>query len=149
MNPAEAMSRRSSCSNSMLVQGPPRERTFQSCIGCSSHLWTDVSFDHWAHSQVNCALRRAHLLTGRQECLRATAQPLLHWPLPPLWGSWIFEEFPVHLSLDFFCSTCAQTLQSRLRILPLLAFSKRVPALPRLRQESRTYLLHRFLSYKE
>ena len=96
-------------------------------------------------------------MTGRQACLRATAQSrgdgdrehvlvhprsfaLLQWPVPPLWCSWIFGEFPVRLSLNPFCSACALTLRSRLPILALLAFSKRVLALPKLRQESRAHL---------
>ena len=48
-------------------------------------------FDHWPTHKCNRALRRAYLVTGRQECLRATAQSyrdedvllrssaLLHW----------------------------------------------------------------------
>ena len=73
----------------------------QSCKGFSSHLWSDVAFDRWP---------TASPITRRQECLRATAQSrgdedrahvlvlprssaLLHWPLPPFWGSWTFEEF--------------------------------------------------------
>ena len=129
MNPAEAMSKRSSCWNSMIVQALPKERGSQSCKGFSSNLWSDVAFDHWPTHMCDRALRRAYLMTG-QECLRATAQPrrdedrvhvlmlprspaLLHWPLPPLWCSSIFEEFPVHLSLDPFCSACAKTLRKR------------------------------------
>ena len=60
---------------------------------------------------------------------------LLHWPSPPLWRSWIFGEFPVRQTLNPFCSACPLTLRSRLRILALLAFSKRVPPLPKVRQD--------------
>ena len=148
----------SSCWYSMIVQGPPKERGSQSCRGCSSHLWSDVAFDHWSTHKCNRVLRRAYQMTGRQECLPVIAQPrrdedrarilvlprssaLLHWPIPPSWGSWFFEEFPVHRSLDPCCSARARTLRSRLRILALPALSKRVPALRRLRQESRVYLV--------
>ena len=58
---------------------------------------------------------------------------LHHWPLPPLW------ESPFQLSSKPFCSACASTLWSQLRILALLAFSTRVPTLPRLRQKSVTH----------
>ena len=73
-NPEDEMSRRSSCWNSIIVQGPPKERSSQSCRGCSSHLWSDVAFDHWPTPKCNRALRRACPKTGRQECLRAIAQ---------------------------------------------------------------------------
>ena len=73
-NPAEAMSRKSSCWNSMIVQGPPEERSSQFCRGCSSHLWSDVAFDYWLTHNCNRALCRAYLMTGRQECLLATEQ---------------------------------------------------------------------------
>ena len=72
--PAEAMSRKSSCWNSMTVQGPPKERSSQSCRRFSSHLRSDVALDHWLTHNCNRALRRAYLMTGRQECLRATEQ---------------------------------------------------------------------------
>ena len=101
--------------------------------------WSDVAFDHWLTHKCNRALRSAHRMTGRQECLRATAQPrrdedrahirvlprssaLPHWPLPPLWGSWVFGEVPVHLSLDPLCSAHALTLWSGLHILAFLDF---------------------------
>ena len=81
-----------------VVQGPPGERSCQ-----------DVAFDHWPTHK-----RGAFLMTGRQECFRATAQSrrdedralslvlprssaLSQWPSPPLWGSSIVEEFPVHV----------------------------------------------------
>ena len=103
----------------MKVQGPPKERSSQSCKRCSTHLLSDVAFDHWPTHKCNRALRRAYLMTRRQEYLRVIAlsrrdedrvhflvlprsSALLHWPLPPLRVFWIFEEFPVHLSLDPF-----------------------------------------------
>ena len=46
MNPAEAMSRRSSCWNSMIVQGPPKERSSRSCKRCSSifgQMWLSTT----------------------------------------------------------------------------------------------------------
>ena len=102
-----------------VVQGPPGERSSQSCIGFSSHLLPDVAFDHWPTHKCNRALRGAFLMTGLQECFRATAQSrrdedralilvlprssaLSQRPSPPLWSSWISAEFPVHVSLDLF-----------------------------------------------
>ena len=142
-----------------------QERGSQSCRGFSSHLWSDVAFDQWSTHECNRALRRAYQMTGRQECLRAVAKSrrdedrarklvlppssaLLHWPSPPLRGFWIFEEFPVHLRFDPLCLAFAR-LRSRLRILPLLDLSKRVLALPRLRQECRMYLLPPFFEFTD
>ena len=94
------MSKRSLCWNSMIVQGPPRERHFPPCIGFSSHLWSDVGFDHWPTHQCIRALRTVCLVTGLQ-CLRGFAPSrrapgrerilvlphlfaLLHWLQSPL-----------------------------------------------------------------
>ena len=63
MNLAEEMSRSSFCWNSMIVEGPPKERSSQSCRGFSSHLWSDVAFDHWPTHKCNRALRRAYPMT--------------------------------------------------------------------------------------
>ena len=88
-----------------------------------------------------------------QACLRVIAQSrrdqdrkhtpvlprlfaLLHWPSPPLWGSWISVEFPVHRSSNPFSSACALMLRSRLRILVLLAFFEEGAGIT-LRQECR------------
>ena len=152
------MSKRSSCWYSMIVQGPPKERGSQSCRGCSSHLWSDVAFDHWSTQKCNRVLRRAYQMTGRQECLPVIAQPrrdedrarilvlprssaLLHWPIPPLWGSWIFEEFPVHRSLD----PVAQHVHGRSGVdyeSSLFRLCRRgCWHYARLRQESRVYLV--------
>ena len=110
-----------------------------------------MAVDHWPIHECIRALRRAYLFTGRQACLRVTAQSrrdgdrvhtlvllrasaLSHWPLPPLWVSCIFEDFPVcgfPASSKTFQFTDAQILfaqQSRLRNLFLLVFSKRVSA---------------------
>ena len=84
-----------------IVQGPPKKSSSQSCKGFSSHLWSNVTFDHRATHKCNRALRRAYLMTRRQECLRVIAQSrideygahtlvlprlsaLLHLPVPPL-----------------------------------------------------------------
>ena len=128
--------------------GTTKGTSSQSCTGCSSiFVWSKCGFfDHWHTHTCIRSLRRAYLLKGRQACHRAIALSrdedrehllmlprsfaLLHWPKPPLWGSWIFEEFPVHLTLDPFCSACVQKLPSRSRILAFLAHSKRVPEYP-------------------
>ena len=77
-------------------------RNFQSCVELSSHLWSDVALDYWSAHGFIRALRRACLMTGRQECHRVFALSrrsqarerkcvlprlfaLLHWPSPPLW----------------------------------------------------------------
>ena len=91
-----------------------REQSSPSCIGFSSHLWSDVAFDCWPTHRYIRALRRVFLITGWQACLRVFAPSrrdedgvhilvlprsfaLLHRPSPPLWGSWIFGEFPLVL----------------------------------------------------
>ena len=64
-----------------------------------------------------------------------------HWPLPPLWGSWISADFPVHLISKPFCIDAPEsTTNSRSSGF----FSKKVPALPRLRRESRTHVFSFF-----
>ena len=163
MNPAEAMSRRSSCWNSMIVQGLPKERSSQSCKGFSSHLWSGVAFDHWPTHKCNRALRRPYLMTGRQECLRAIVQSrrdedraralvlprssaFHHWPLPPLWGFWTPEWFQFR-SVQIFS---AQHVHRRPEVdheFPLFWLLRRwCQHYPVFDRKSRTYLLTPFLS---
>ena len=86
--------------------GTTKGTSSQSCTGCSSiFVWSKCGFfDHWHTHTCIRSLRRAHLLKGRQACHRAIALSrdedrehllmlprsfaLLHWPKPPLWGSW-------------------------------------------------------------
>ena len=112
------------------IQGPPKERGSLSCRGCSSHLWSDVAFDHWSTQKCNRVLRRAYQMTGRQECLPVVAQPrrdedrarilvlphssaLLHWPILPLWGSWILRRVSSSPELgSMLLSTCTDAQES-------------------------------------
>ena len=52
----EATSRRSSCWNSMIVQGLPEERSLASIF--LPIFWTDVAFDRWPTPTFFSALRR-------------------------------------------------------------------------------------------
>ena len=97
MNPAKAVSRWSSCWNSMIVQGLPKERSSQSCKGFSSHLWSTVAFDHWSTDKFYRVFRRACPMRRRQAChrvfppsrrdqgrertlVRPNLSALSHWP---------------------------------------------------------------------
>ena len=130
--------------------GHQQARNYPFCIRSSSHSWSDVAFDHWSNRMRNRVLRRPCLMSGRQVCPRITplvrrdqdrkhipALPrsiaLRHWPIPPLWGSWIFEEFPVRLSSSPFCSACALMLRNLPRILCLLDFFEKGAGITMLR----------------
>ena len=148
---ADAMSRRSSGWNSMIVQELPQERSSRFCRRFAFRFGSDVARDHWATHMWNCVLCQACRGTLRQECLRATAQwrkyedhaqrlVLLHSSGPPLAVTSIQSSSPS-------CSTYAQKLQSRLRIVALLDLSKRVLAFSKLRQESETYPVTPFFEF--
>ena len=106
MNPAAAISRMMLCWNVTKVLGPNGGQNSPCPIEFSYNLWSDVAFGHWPTPNCIRARRRACLMTGRQDCLRATAQrrkygdhahklaPLhssgrLHWPSQLLWAFWI------------------------------------------------------------
>ena len=122
-NPAEAMPRRSSWWNSMTV----RRICFPSLVRCA--------FGPLAHSRVwpcDRALRRAYQ-TGPQECLRVVGQSRSDE-----------DRVPSSPELRSFVLGMCTNAPSRLPIPALLDLSKRVLALPRLRQESRMYLFPPF-----
>ena len=113
MNPAATMQKTSLCWNLTTVQGQQRAQSFSSCIEMSSHLWSDVAFDHWPTQRCIRALHRACLMTRRQACLRVTAPAcahlfaLLHWQLLPLSGFLDIRRVSSSPELSPFCSACA------------------------------------------
>ena len=54
--------------------GTETGKVFRLAKKMSSHLWSDVAFDHWPTHKCIHALHSAYQMTGRQACLRATAQ---------------------------------------------------------------------------
>ena len=143
-------------SSLMTTLGQQQERNISYCTKLFSHFWSIVAFDHWRTHWYTRVLRRVCLMTGMQACQREFALSrraqgrerflvllhlfaLLQWPLSPLWGSWIFEGFPVRLSWKLFCSAWTLMLWNLPRVLSPLVFSKRTPALPELRYGSRTW----------
>ena len=122
----------------------PEARNFPSCRKCSSLVWSGVVFDRWTTHRSIRVLRRAFQVIEMQACHRVFAPsrrdqdreriPVLphmfalhHWPLPPLWGSWVSPE-------SFFLSMCQP------RFLVPLEILKWALALPWLRGESKTKL---------
>ena len=106
------------------IQGQQEVRSFRFCMGSSSLVLSGVVFDHWPTHGYIRVLHRAFQVIELQACHRVFApsrraqdrerllvlprpSTLSHWPSPSSWSSWIFEGFPVHLSLSPFCSTCA------------------------------------------
>ena len=123
---------RSLCWNLMIVQGLPREPSSQ-----SSRLWSDVAFDHWPTHKCIRALRRAYLMIGRQACHRAMHS---------------YEK--IKIVNMYLCFLDLRRVSSSPELKPFLhrrsgvdhemclfRLSNKVPALPRLRQESGTHLL--------
>ena len=113
-----------------------------------SKSWSVVAFDHWPTQRYTRVLRRVCPMTRLHSCYRGFAPSrrtqdrerilvlprlfaLLHWPLSPLWSSWIFEGVPNPMSLNPFCYACALILQNLPQIPSALVFSKRVLALPK------------------
>ena len=73
MNSAATMQKTSLRWNLKTIQGQQQARRFPSCMQLSSHLWSDVAFDHWSTHRCIRPSRRAYLMTGRQASPRVTA----------------------------------------------------------------------------
>ena len=123
-SPVVAMWRTDWYQNLTTIQGQQEVRSFRFCMGSSSLVLSGVVFDHWSTHGYIRVLHRAFQVIELQACHRVFApsrraqdrerllvlprpSTLSHWPSPSSWSSWIFEGFPVHLSLSPFCSTCA------------------------------------------
>ena len=122
----------------------------------SSLNWSTVVVYRWPTHMHIRVLHRVFQVIELQACHRVVAPSrrdqdrervlvllhllaLLHWPLPPLWGSWIPAESPFRLSLNPICSACALMLRSRPRILVPLEILKWAPAMSWLQSEGKTY----------
>ena len=133
------------------------DRHFARLLDLKTYLivWSGVAFDRWPTHRYIRVLRRASQVIELKARHRVFAlsrgdqdrEPLLvfprllalrHWPLPPLWGSWISAQSPFRLSLNPICSGCALMLRSQPRILVPLKILKWAPALPWLQSESNT-----------
>ena len=139
-----------SCWNSMIVQGPPEERSLASIflpifgqmwrLTAGPHLRKSVLFEEFSDDRTAGVFSTYRTVTKRWRWF-------LCFFLRLYFSIGRYTRYGVPGSPKGIRFAQAQALllsvcidQSRSRLLAVLALSKRVPALPRLRQESRPYL---------
>ena len=105
-------------------------------VGVSVFLSQSFPNDRTAGVSSRFALSRRDPDRERILVLPRSFAPL-HWPLPPLWGSWISASIHFIWVQSLLLSTCIDA-RSQPRILFPLVILKWVPALPWLQWESRT-----------
>ena len=117
-------------------------RNFPSCKELSFLPWSDVAFDRWP-THLNRVLSKSQAIEllaflrvtarsrkdqDREHLLVLPHSSLPQWPLPPLWASWIFEEFAVRLSFSPFLLDLSDAPESTTnsRSSAYLGFGRRV-----------------------